>query len=312
MKKLFLAILVILLAVIAIYFTINRKGKTPTNPGKLFALKSGKEIDRINISNSEGNVTLIKENDFWTVENKEVRHDLINSLLDAVSLVSDSQRDSVLQWLENGTKLTFYSSKSVVNSFYICKQNNSIYGVLYNSQNPYRLSLRGFPDIDLTKIYSANPEHWTLNLLLDCDPATIKSIVLEYPLKPEMGFQLEKLPDGQFYLSKNGQFKALTNTDPEILVEYLSFFNDIKYFHVSDIPQIEQEIINKQKPFFHFKLASINDTITEIWGYNKPNEENDDSDAYEFYATSKEKGIILLKYNDFDPIMVDIDYFLKK
>jgi hypothetical protein len=318
MKKIVLTLLFLLLAVLALYYSIYRNGTSLNKPEKRFALTNSKEINSINIINNEGNITLIKETSYWSLDKKEVRQDLINTLLgvseglDAISPVSHNQCDSVLALLDKGTKLTFYYNNRIINSFKICKQNNTIYGVLENSRNPYKLSLRGFPDIDLTKIYSANAEHWMMNLLLDFDPSVIKSILLEYPLKPEKGFQIEKMSDGQFYLGKTGRFAPLQNTDPEILTEYLSFFNDIRYYHVCDSTGIEKELTDTQKPFFHLRLCNINDTITEIWGYNKPNLESDNSDPYEFYATCKERGIMLLKYNDFDPILVNIDYFLKK
>jgi hypothetical protein len=318
MKKIILTILFVLLAIMAIFYSIYRKGTTLNKTDKQFAITNTKEINRINIIDSSNNITLIKDINYWSLNKKEIRQDLINMLigvsegLDAISPVSHNQHDSIMVWLDKGTKLTFYNNKQIINSFKICKHNNSIYGILENSQNPYRLSLRGFPDIDLTKIYSANAEHWMMNLLLDLEPAAIKSIFLEYLLEPEQGFQIEKLSDNQFYLSKKGRFIPIQNTDPEIITEYLSFFNDIRYYNVSDSTGVKKEIIDTQKPFFHLRLCNINNTINEIWGYNKPNLESDDSDPYEFYATGTVKGIMLLKYNDFDPILVNIEYFLKK
>jgi hypothetical protein len=318
MKNIFLAILFVLFAILALYLTIYRKGTSLNKTEKIFALSNSKEINCIKIVNNEDGITLLKGSGKWSIDNKEVRDDLINTLLgvseglDAISPVSGKDCDSVLYWLDKGTKIAFYDNNRIINSFRICKQNNTIYGVLEGSHNPYKLSLRGFPDIDLIKIYSAKAEHWKMNVLINFDPSAIKSIILEYSLKPENSFQLEKKDDGQFYLSKSGRFSALQNTDPEILAEYLSFFSDIKYYPVNDSAGTKKEITGTQKPFFHLRILTVNDTITEIWGYNKPNLENDDSDAYEFYAISQEKGIIVLKYNDFDPILVNIDYFLKK
>jgi hypothetical protein len=318
MKKIILTILFVLLAVLALYFTFYRNGTTLNKSEKLFALNNPKETDRINISNSHENITLVRVNNHWSIDNREIRQDLINTLLgvseglDAISPVSHDQYDSILKKLDNGIIIKFYHKNRIIKALKICKSNNSIYGILDNSKNPYRLSLRGFPDIDLTKIYSASKEHWMINILFDFDPSNIKSIHLEYSIKPERGFQIEKMNDGQLYLSKNGHFSPLQNTDPEILTEYLGFYNDIKYYQLDDSTKIKIELDEKQKPLFHLKLNGVNDTITEIWGYNKPKTESDSTDPYEFYAKCREKGIILLKYNDFDPILVDLDYFLKK
>jgi hypothetical protein len=318
MKKIILTIIFVFLAIIALYFSFYRNRTTLNRSEIHFALTNAKEIDNINIVDNNNNITLVRDSNHWTLNKKEVRQDLINTFLgvseglDAISPVSHGQRDSVLINLNNGTKLTYFHNNRKINSFKICKSGNSIYGILENSQNPYRLTLRGFPDIDLTKIFDANAEHWMVNLLLDFEPSTIESIILEYTLKPDKGFQIEKMSNGQFYLSKNGRFSPIQNTDPEILTDYLSFFNDIRYYHVCDSNGIKKEISETQKPFFHLKLTSINNTITEIWGFNKPNIENENSDPYEFYAISKERGIMLLKYNDFDPILVNIDNFLKK
>jgi len=318
MKKIILTILFVLLVVIAIYFTIYRSGTTLNKSEKRFALTNTNEINRIDILDKYNNITLIKETNHWSLNNKEVRRDLVNTLigvsegLDAISPIPHNQRDSVMAWLDKGTKLMFYRNNQIINSFTICKRNKKIYGLLENSQNPYRLSLRGFPDIDLTNIYSANAEHWMMNLLFDYEPSSFKSVLLEYTLKPEKSFQIEKMADNKFYLSKTGRFVPIQNTDPEIIAEYLSFFDDIRYYNVSDSSAIKKENINTQKPFFHLRLSNINNTITDVWGYNKPKIESDDSDPYEFYATCKEKGIMLLKFNDFDPILVNLDYFLKK
>jgi hypothetical protein len=318
MKKLILTILFLALAGLTVYYFLYRKGSTINKSEKVFALNDSKNIDRIILIKGNEKVILLKESKGWSLNGKEARTDLINMLigvsegLDAIAPVPKIEIDSVIDKLKTGIKIAFYAGEYNMNSYTLCKCSNSIYGLRDGYENPYKITLRGFSNIDLTKIYNTKENHWLTNLLINIEPEKIKSVSLEYPKNPDSGFILNKSDDSGYKLVRKITKKELSDTDPEIISEYLYFFSNIRYFPVDDTTSIRSNFITSQNNFFHLTIQSFDGQTVDVSGYAKPEVESDQTALLHFYSVDSNNNIISLKFNDFDPILVHADYFLKK
>jgi len=318
MKKVILTILFLVLSGITAYFIIYKKGTTLSKSDKLFALIDSKNVDRIEISEREERLVLQKGHEYWSINNKEARTDLVNALLgvsaglDAIAPVSRSQKDSVMDQMKTGTTVSFFEGTSLINTFTLCKWNNTLYAVRKDSDNPYRITLRGFSNIDLTKMYVVEENYWLTNILINLGPDNIKLIKIDYPANPAMGFELLNAGQEGYTISDNARKKGLSDTDPEIISEYLYFFSNIRFYPVNDSALIKKEVIGSRKPFFHLKIKSFDDAEIDILGYTKRDYKSNQNDPSMFYAVNNKGNVMSLKYNDFDPILVHSEYFLKK
>lgn len=318
MKKLILTVLFLALSAFTVYYFGFRKGSTINQSEKQFALTESENIDRIVLIKDHQKIILDKGQNSWTLNGKEVRSDMINMLievsegLDAIAPVPKEEIDWVNQKLQTGVKVEFYHKGNLDNSFTLCRSDKEIYGLRENFEIPYRISLRGFSTIDLTKIYNTQENFWLTNLLINIEPENIKSVSIDYPLNPGNGFILDKSDNNNYKLIKSQQKKELSGTDSEIISEYLYFFSNIRYYPVEDTANLRQQVITNKNNFFRLVVESINGKKFEVLGYAMPEVDTSQIAPLQFYALDSNSNIISLKFNDFDPILVHADYFLKK
>jgi hypothetical protein len=318
MKKLILTIIFLSLSAFTVYYFGFRKGTTINRSEKQFALTEVKKIDRIVIVKGDSKIVLEKKSNSWSLNEKEVRNDLINLLfgvsvgLDAIAPVPIHSVDSVLEKLREGTKVSFYKKREIVNSFTLCKSNDNIFGLRGDYETPYKITLRGFSDIDLTKIYSTDENYWLTNIFINFEPEDIKSISIDYPANPDMGFILEKTDNSGYKISKKTHKKELSETDPEIISEYLYFFDNIRFYPIDDSTDIRNNVIISRNNFFNLSIQTTDGHSVSVSGYNKPEIDTSQIAPLNFYTVDTNNNVISLRFNDFDPILVHADYFLKK
>lgn len=96
----------------------------------------------------------------------------------------------------------------------------------------------------------------------------------------------------------------------ECVEAYLYFFSDVQYYEVGNNFSTD-ELVHNQHPFCSIVIISRNSDKIVIKGYKPINPETNGSDPSGFYAIDPDLGLIFIKYIDFDPILVEQDYFLK-
>ena len=318
MKKFITIALFIVLATLAIYYSFYRKNSTLWFSDTSFSIKNANAVTRIVIRSPEKKITLYRVYKGWGIDSIEARQDLVENLLkiseelEMVSPVSLSQRDSILCFLKKGTIIEFYSGHRNVSSLNICRFHDEIYAIHDRSKTPYRIDVKGFPEIDLTKLFNPERYLWTANNLFNFHPDDILTVQLFYPDKHDKDFIIEKQSAGKFIIENNMRGSLAESTDSVLLNEYMHFFADIRYYPVKeDKSLIEKNLISKT-PFFQLMLSGKNGPLAELQAYKKTELKSGRDDPFEFYAISKKTGLIMLKYNDFDPILAGKDYFLKK
>ena len=316
MKKFFKIFLIIILAGLSVYYGYFRKNSTLWYSDTGFAIHHPLAITRIIIGNPDTYLTIIKIQNKWRVDSIEARQELVDFLLkvsgqlEIVSPISLSLKDSILKRLKNGTSIDFFSGRRKVSSIIFFKLNTEIYATHNGSKTPYRIDVKGYPEIDLTKIFNPNKELWMTNILFNFHPDDIQSVLLLCPDKPQLDLEIEKKSGGRYIITNDFSEYQGESADSVLLNAYLTFFSNIPYYPVKGDKSL---IENKLKGhFFSLILVGRNDTLTELKAYKKTDAKSGKDDPFEFYAISKKTGLIILKYSDLDPILAGEDYFLKK
>jgi hypothetical protein len=232
--------------------------------------------------------------------------------LEIVSPASQIQRDRILIKLKKGTSIIFYSGQRKVSSLIMCKLDNEIYAIHNKSKTPYRIAVKGYPEIDLTKLFNPERYLWTASILFNFNPDEVQSVQLFYADNPEKNFKIEKQPSGKYLIEYGRKEFQLEVKDTSLVHEYLNFFPGIKYYPVNEDKSLLQQNLMMKIPFFRLILLGKNGPLCDLQAYNKTESGSMKDDSFEFYAISKNTGLIVLKYNDFDPILAAEEYFLKK
>jgi hypothetical protein len=318
MKNYILLILVVLVLGLAAYFSMNRKGSTLHKRDIHFAVEVPDAITKILIESKNARTDLEKINNQWHVNgeegNQERIHDLliISELIEADAPVSFSQTDSINQQLKNGTRISFYEGKRRIYSFLLCKWENMLFARNIRSEKPFRVSVKGYPNIDLVRVFSASATDWTSNILIDLTPDAIEQVKIDYPSKQSRSFHLIVAENGKYTLFGPDSTNLSLKVDHEIAKEYCSFFSKIRFTHLPDSVKVDIAVIRNQKPLFILNIKSSGNKPIRLEGYQKVDSLTHVADSYRFYTIDPDRGLILLNFSDFDPILVSPEYFLKK
>jgi hypothetical protein len=309
-------LLVILLGAIA-YYSFTTKNSTLSGNKSEFRIQDPNLITRMTITEAGKESRLEKIDGNWFINDEPANLSRVNdaikilTLLDAVSPVSGQQNDSIESLFEEGLQIRIYKRESNVASFRLCKKDYNIYAKRLKSKQSFRITVKGYGNLDLLTVFSSNPAEWSQNLLIDYSASELKEITIKYPEKDTLNFSLI-IPGNNHILLLNNDSLPVKKVNFGAVQEYLSFFTSVRFVTLSDTQVKNSKIGKSSQPFFVMKIVDHADKILIITGLEKTDLLTGKPDPYEFIGFNREKGFMLLKYNDFDPLLVSLDYFLKK
>lgn len=305
-----------LLTGLAVYILIFRNNTTLNPFTSDFSLSDPDKVTIINITDSEGTISLRKTEEGWKTGEVIILQEKAEDLLMLLHLL-ETRSPTPIEFevdinacIDEGVKITCYQNKKVLKSFSLCKFNRALYARKQNTQRAYRISVRGYDNTDLTAIVTSRLQAWQQNSIIDLAATDIKLVSVHYPGTTKKGFILSVDSTGYLNLyNEKGMPVEMTLRDQRVK-DYFYFFSGIRYFDAGkEFP--DKRFIKNDSPFFILKIESWNSTVILIEGYGITDPETGKLNPEGFYAIHKKLGVIFLKYIDFDPILVDRDYFLK-
>ncbi len=309
MKRSVFILTILILLGIAVYFSLFRNNTTLNPFASGFALKDPGLVTKIQIYDNYSTISLEKINGKWNMGDRPAFHRKVEDLLLLASLIEISAPapvsyiDSINLGLEQGTTITFFHNRKVLNSFSLCKYNFALYAKQEYSRKAYRISIRGYSNTDLSAMVSSNPQNWQQNVIIDLAASDIRSISVKYSDPKKRGYILEIDSMGKPSLFDQNNKPIEQSTHVEHVEEYLYFFSEIS-FYKSNKSIVVDELIMNETPFCELKITSQNSDSILINGHRL-------TDPTCFYASHPDFGTVFLNYRDFDPILMDLDYFLK-
>jgi hypothetical protein len=317
MKKYILILVIVLLAIVA-FISISRRNSTLREKDTHFAVNAPESITKIKIEAKDKSVVLEQINNKWKVNDEEANakriHDMlvISELIEAVAPASNSQADSIAKRLDEGMQISYYNMNKCTNSYRICKWNNMQFARNKRSGKPFRIAVKGYPYLDLTKVFSQAPGDWALNMLINLSSDQIQQVEVLYPDNPKKSYVLTNAGRVGYRLLGNGNKDLTGKIDQKTALEYCNFFSGVRYIPLPDSLKKDTSIVSNHQPYFFLNVTVSGAKPIRIEGFQKTDKEKGTVDRFRFYAVSSEKGIIMLNYSDLDPILVSPDYFLKK
>ncbi|MFO7656009.1 MAG: hypothetical protein R6W78_03000 [Bacteroidales bacterium] len=324
LSRLLLAVLAILAATAIILFFSKNSG-TIHSSEKEFALKNPGEADRILIRYDTAEILLIKTDAGWQLNNlytakNEAVELLLNSLqrLEAISPVPKNYQAIAAKKLENtGIHLEIYSKGRLSRSFYVDFDTSEVAGSIIlnqNSKTPFFIRLKGYQGRNITGVFSTEINYWRDNILFGYRPEEIAAVAINYLTGNRKSFKIlyhhNSLP--QIIDAANNQVVK----DPDInnAGEYLYFFSNIKY---KRLPPDTSVKINNDMLFADITIKKRTNEEMTVYLYRKLTDVDKQDkkilDLNNCYAIiNNEKEPVILRYYDIDPILSDLDDFIKK
>lgn len=228
---LFLSILAALVLILLIGPWDLLKG----NSGQI-ALKNMEEVDRIVLVDPYNNAELNLRNGTWYLfGSEEVSPLSVQNLLFAasrleVASITDLELFQSPGDLEEDIRdISFYRGDRVRLGFRLITANGRYLVNPTGSEKAFYVSLPGYPDLDLDRVFSATPDHYREHLLIDLKPSDISSISIE--LASGEAFQFKQDAEGQIICMPANESTRIPDTAlNELAMKLLfSYFTSIRF-----------------------------------------------------------------------------------
>jgi len=200
------------------------------------ALSNTEEVDRIILLDSYNTTELNRGDGAWFLFGSEpVSPVAVENLLIAASRLEVS---SILTYEESGEpgeapegykEITFFKGDKVLLAYRLKAESGRYLLHPFASEKAYFVSLPGYPDLDLDRVFSATPDHYREHLLIDLRPSDISSIEIE--LSSGEAFRFSQDLEGHIACDPVNDSTFLPEAAPNELAMKLlfSYFTSIRY-----------------------------------------------------------------------------------
>ncbi len=327
-------ILFILLIALAAWFYFTDKKSTIKRKLRDFAIEDTASVSKIFMVNKNNKSILLERLDksTWQVNGKYIaRKDAVDLILktlkriDIKSPVSKASFENVVRNLAaTNTKVDIFinGEDEAFKTFYIGGPTQDQYGtymMLENSSTPFITYIPGFSGY-LSSRFFLDEYAWRDTKIFKYAFNQIKEVSLEIYNKPEKSYRAVNNGDNSFSLFHLTDNSVVQNFDTLVVKQYLSLFKKVNFERIAnEVSDSKRDSIFKAKPLFILNLKDNEDKITTITSYKRNLTANRDSvrltefDPERMYARiNNDNELVIIQYFIFDPLTLDIDYFIKK
>lgn len=273
-----LLVLALVLAIVAAFVVINKKGYTIKKELRDFAVKDTAAIDKIFLADRRGNkVTLTRiSSGKWKVNNKyTVRPDLINLLLETMATIEvkmpvakNAITNTINRLASSSIKCEIYTNGDLAKVYYVGGATQDNYGtfmMLEDSKVPFITQLpdnRGY----LTPRYVTLEDEWRDKALFRYEKGTIEGIQVSYRDFPTNNFSITKA--GSEYELRDSK-NAVLAVNPIQLLGYLGQFGNLNV--ESYVEPSNKDSILLIGSFMQLKIKSTDGKSETMEVYRRPN-----------------------------------------
>ncbi|MCK6650514.1 MAG: DUF4340 domain-containing protein, partial [Bacteroidia bacterium] len=313
MKKNRIAIVVlVVLAAVSGWFILNNKKGTIKETLRDFAVADTASITKIVLADKEAkSVTLERAiGGPWKVNGKyNARPDAIQVLLETIKRVDVKEpvgkaaQDNVVKRLAaKAVRCEIFQNGQLTKAYYVgteTQDQTGTYMILIDletmktSAKPFVTYIPGFEGY-LTTRYFTNERDWRDRTVFQYVPTDIKSVKLEVPDKPEMGYELI-INGNNDYVVKMQTGKALNGIDSMAVKQYLSYFQQIN-FESMDLAMTQKEIDSTllSKPINILTVTNQKGEVNSVKFFpRKPSKESYDVDGKLFVFDPERMNALL-------------------
>ncbi|MBN1117362.1 MAG: DUF4340 domain-containing protein [Bacteroidales bacterium] len=286
--------------------------KKQKKSGTVFQLDKNVLLDEIIVEKNDTKTHLKFEEANWKTS-QDVLADKSKIDYAISSLINLRMNYPVSKEQSNELKKLFADSANTIKLFYKGKQvytlrflsNNSQTFAINSKDKIYSLVLPGYEKFNLEQIIPTEPGYWEIQQLLKLSPEKIKKVSVVYAKQEKSGFRLEHREQKfELYDYKN---QVMENSDTASILDYIHFFSGVNGMRFD---ATGFDLINN-KPIFSL-IVETQDRHTHIESFLLFNKANNASDCDMFAGVVNKNDTLMFRYIDFDPILVSLDYFLKK
>ena len=309
-------IIIFILTIIFIYCLIDYNQKIKLDNEKKFSIKEIEKIDKIFLSDRKGNnITLQKEKNIWTVNNKyNVRNDAISTLLSTIQKISiqrpvpeNGYNNVIKQLATTGVKVEIYYNNKIKTYTVGGSTSNHLgtYMLMAKADNPYIVHIAGFNGFLSPRYgiqgYELDINNWRDNTVFKIDTEIINKISLIDLQNNNNSFTIKTKPLSLIDINNND-----IKYDLDKVIEYLNNFSQLnsENFKGNNID------ISNEKLIYRLKINHNNKVdILEAYTFSKINNNSNNSkpNVERMYARLNNGEFLLIQNYVFNKVFISID-----
>jgi len=187
-KRRILILIVSLLAVLLILFLIKDPWSTIGKESRKVALRDMDAVDRIVLADGHDSTVLVKVDDSWMLFGEETCNQAsVENLLIAAGRLQISSMVSMGGDEDPGSnsgearRITWFKGNKALLSFGFASVSGKYLVIPPRSERAYYVTVSGYPDLKLDKVFSSASNHYREHLLIDLLPSEISRIGIALP-----------------------------------------------------------------------------------------------------------------------------------
>ncbi|PKP52098.1 MAG: hypothetical protein CVT92_10615 [Bacteroidetes bacterium HGW-Bacteroidetes-1] len=347
-KNRFAFILTLILIVVAVLLIWNKNyTSTIILKDADFAVQDTASITKIFIANLDTNQVLLERGtNGWTVNKiNRAQQQKIDGMLNTMlklrvrAPVSVASHDNVVSRMAGiAIKVEVYQIVPMINLFDriklfprekrtkvyyvgdVTKDNMGTFMLKEGAKNAYIMYITGFKGFVMSR-YSSLEDDWRDHQIFHAKLGEIKSVKVEFNEDPLQSYNVEKVDNNNFRISRLSDGNILTEYDTLRLLNFLTSFSDIRFEALlnNKMSQIKKDSII-QSPFLHrITLVDLHGETTEITTFLKKKyaehldieERLIPVDLDRMYAlVNEDRDFVLIQYFVFDKVLRPASYFV--
>ncbi len=328
-----LLVLIIALAVVSNNLLSNR-GKSNKALDD-FLVMDTLTVDRMEIIQSSGFAFQIFRNgDRWqTKEGSCVQQEMVDNILHTFTKVAIKSYvpKNAIENIRNNIRVNYrkvkiYQNGKWVKTWWIgnsAPDNLGTYAMLETpsgmSEIPVMLEMRGLNG-SIDSRFTGDARTWQCTQVFRHAMSQIQKLSLKNNDQPEQGFTIERLGEGRSFSISDFRQNNI-GFDTLKLVRYLDIFKKVHYESPNyTMTQVQIDSLKKEKSFYQLNLQTTDNENITLDAYRMPAAPGEedmvgkpiDFDQNRMWAILNGKELVKIQYFVFDPIFVDISFFMRK
>lgn len=334
-------IIVAVLGALSFWLIINSKKGTIKETLRDFAVEDTAAITKIFLADkSNKSITLERQpSGTWLVNGKFIaRRDAIQTLLytikkvDVKELVGKKAQDAIVMRLSGSSvKCEIYQGDKLVKAYYVgteTQDQTGTYMILIDpetmkpSAKPFITYIPGFEGY-LTTRYFTTEKGWRDISVFKYHPDFIKSIRLEIPFDPALGYEVTVKGNNDYEVKSFKDQKPVANMDTLAVKQYLAYFQNLNFEAFEEqLTEQQMDSVRRSQPV-NILTATDKDgkTSTVKFFARRPgthggkdvNGKEITFDQERMNALLNDsKDLVIVQYYVFGKVMPPVEYFQKR
>jgi len=325
-KRIIQLSIVVILAVLATYLTINNHNGTIKKELRDFAVEDTASVDKIFLVDKQNNSILLERKDgYWALNNDYIaRQDLVNILLKTLHRIrvnkpvaKAAQQNIIKSLAAKSVKVEIYQNGELSKVMYVGGPTQDSYGtymILENSSTPFIMEIPGFRGY-LSPRFSTFEIEWKTQNVFNIKLRDIKKVTVENGKDNKKSFTVTH--NNNHYELFDYKGNKVEKFDTIKVKKFLLAFRKKNFNkYIEDVPEKWQDSIKQSKPMYIVTVEKADGTKQWIKAFNKPGWGRVDffgeelkTDPDNFFLLMDKGDFVYAQYYSFDPILKTIDDF---